>query len=236
MDEHKLADAFRDAVGDVPPASFDTGDVLARSHRVTVRRRTQWAAGSALGVVALTGGLLFGTGALGGGGHSQPMAVPGPETMQTVKPNVQKSLGQRPPNGLPEGTPRQGGEPSGTAGSTTGKPRQGCGPVDRELAAALTAELPAIAHNVPVAADGPCPADARAVSVPAQDGSGTGVLTVVLVPAPNAERAGPATGPGVVVATHSGGTLTVSSRPESAGAAPYAGDLNRVAADLAAKF
>lgn len=236
MDEHELADAFRDAVGDVPPASFDTRDVRTRAHQITVRRRMQWAGGSALGVVALTGGLLLGTGALGGGDHSKPMAIPSPGTMQTLKPNIQKSLGQRPPNGLPEGTPRQGGEPSGTAGPTTGNPRQGCGPVDRELAAALTAELPAIGHNTPVAADGPCPADARAVSVPAQDGAANGVLTVVLVPAAHAGRSGPDAGPGVVVATHGGSTLTVSSRPESTGAAPYSGDLDRVAADLAAKF
>lgn len=247
MDEHKLAGAFRDAVRETPPASFDATDVVAASHRVTARRRMQLAGGSALGVVVLAGGLVLGNSTLGDGGHpAAPMAGGRPSTSGQARvftaqgepnPRMTAPGNSVNPNSLPGQPPKQGSGESGMAGQPTGNPRPGCGSVDRELAAALAGELPAIAGSPPIMADGPCPAGARAVAVAVRDGASAGTLTVVLVPAPNSGRAGPDAGPAAVVASHSGGTLTVSSRAAAgSSAAPYTDQVGKVATDLATHF
>lgn len=238
MDEHKLADAFRDAVRETPPASFDTGDVVTASRRVTARRRRQLAAGSALGVVLLAGGLAAGTGLLGTGQQNVPLAG--------SPPSVSGSAGMLSAHNEPNGSRPRGATPlapntlAGPAPGHSVTPQSGvdgCGGVDADLAAALATELPSAAASTPAPAEGSCPSGARAVAVPVQDGATSGVVTVVLVPAANAGRAGPGAGPAAVRAAHGGGTLTVASRSAAAqGAAPYADQLDRIATDLAARF
>lgn len=238
MDEHKLADAFRSAVRETPPASFDTGDVVTASRRVTARRRRQLAAGSALGVVLLAGGLAAGTGLFGSGPQNVPLAG--------SPPSVSGSAGTLGAHTEPNGSQPRGATPlgpntlAGTAPGHSGTPQSGvesCGGVDADLAAALATELPSAPAGTPASAAGSCPAGARAAAVPVRDGATSGVVTVVLVPTANAGRAGPDAGPAAVRAAHGGGTLTVASRSASGqGAAPYAAQLDRIATDLAARF
>ncbi len=60
MDKQRLGQAFRDAVQELPPASFEHGDVVAASRRATARRRGMFAGGTLLGVAVLVGGLVAG--------------------------------------------------------------------------------------------------------------------------------------------------------------------------------
>lgn len=67
MDEQRLGQAFRDAVEELPPASFGPDDVVAASRRATARRRSMLAGSTLLGVAVLAGGLV-------GGGQGLPTA------------------------------------------------------------------------------------------------------------------------------------------------------------------
>lgn len=146
MDEQKLADLFRDAAHDAPPASFDASDVRTASRRATLRRRNSIAAGTTLVVVLGFGGAVAGTNwiaqdksntSVAGSGQQQDNAAESPMTPLTpLEQNQQKNF----PNG--ETSTQGDGTPPGSAGLTVGAGAvQGCAGVDRELADALAGEL-----------------------------------------------------------------------------------------------
>lgn len=163
MDEHKLAELFRDAVRDTPPSSFDEGDVRSASRRVTARRRTQLALGSTMAAVLVVGGAVVATG-----------LIARPESASTSAAKGDNSVMQAPAEGdrgdgslnkdLPGGVPTQGGTTPWSVGASadTSAP-QGCGTVDRKLADALAVELSVPADQaVPVGVA--CPTDSRAAA------------------------------------------------------------------------
>jgi hypothetical protein len=143
MDEQKLADLFRDAAHDAPPASFDAGDVRTASRRASLRRRNSIAAGTTLVVVLGFGGVVASANWIGtdkssnsaGAGQQQETGAQAPMTAAEVQP---------PPKNIPGDSSTQGdGSTPGSTGFTTGAQRavQGCAAVDRELADALASEL-----------------------------------------------------------------------------------------------
>jgi hypothetical protein len=234
MDEKQLADKFRDAVGEMPPPSFDTQDVRVASARATARarKRLQSGVGAAIGVV-LIGGVLVLTRPFGGdtasstgasaGGAAQPNAT-SPMPMDHVGPGP---TGKMQPN-----TPDLGGGAH-------------CGPADQGLAAALGAELPIVTGAEAMAADVGCPDGSAGVAYQLTDGPNSGKLELVLVPAsvPNDPSTGvkPAVrvgkGNSVTVVTRTGGALTLASLPMNGSAVgPYAGQVNDIAARLAARY
>lgn len=194
MDEKKLTELFRDAVGEAPPASFGTGDVQRASRRATERRRTAIVSGSVLAVVLLGGGVVTGI-ALSGETMSSNASAPmvassgqgdGGGTMYDNGSGSGRSARAESgaPNDRPEG-PKQGGSPTGSAGLSAGSTPGGCEEADRELAAALASELPAAA-NARVGDEKPvpfaCPPGSRAASFKVVDGPRSGTLSVVLAP------------------------------------------------------
>ncbi|GGU69347.1 hypothetical protein [Lentzea flava] len=147
MDEQKLADLFRDAVHDAPPASFDASDVRTASRRATLRRRNSIAAGTTLVVVLGFGGVVAGTNwinqdkstssNLGSGQANDNKAespLTGPATALEAQP-PQKDFPGDP------STQGDGSTPGSTGLSTSDRAVQGCAGVDRELADALAGEL-----------------------------------------------------------------------------------------------
>lgn len=236
MDDKQLAEKFRDAVGDVPPPSFDTQDVVVGSARAAARarKRLQSGIGVALGVVLIGGALVlirpFGdssTNTVSAGGAAAPnVSLPMP-----LNPNDVPSTGS-------------GGKmaPNNTdAGSSS----RNCGPADQGLAAALVTELPIATGAEALAADVGCPAGSAGVQFQLNDGSNAGKVELVLVPAsvPNdpstgdkpAVQVGKATS--ITVKTHAGGALTLASLPlNGSTTGPYVGQLGDIAARLAARY
>lgn len=152
MDEQRLGQAFRDAVEEVPPASFGHDDVVAASRRATTRRRSTLAGGTLLGVAVLTGGLVAGG------------LVAGDPGLPTAR-DAALAPGSR------ESDP-------GTL-STLDAPS--CGPIDAELVAGLKALLAnrgSVASGPAGEVPEPCPAGSRAAAVPVPGG----VLYVLLIP------------------------------------------------------
>lgn len=147
MDEQKLADLFRDAAHDAPPASFDAGDVRTASRRATLRRRNSIAAGTTLVVVLGFGGVVAGTNWIGqdksvsselGSGQNKDNAAEsptGPMTALEAQPPPQKDFPGDP------STQGDGSTPGSAGLSTSERAVQGCAGVDRELADALAGEL-----------------------------------------------------------------------------------------------
>ncbi|WP_086661297.1 hypothetical protein [Lentzea kentuckyensis] len=145
MDEQKLADLFRDAAHDAPPASFDASDVRTASRRATVRRRNSIAAGTTLVVVLGFGGVVAGTNwitqeknssTVAGSGQQQDNAAQSPMTALEQGQPTQKDS----PYG--ESSTQGDGTPSGSVDPTvSARAVQGCAGVDRELAVALAGEL-----------------------------------------------------------------------------------------------
>jgi hypothetical protein len=254
VDEKKIADLFNDAVRDVPPASFDTGDVRKASHRATVKRRTNIIAGSALAFVVLAGGTVTtlalsgetntptaaSAPALGGG----PMANSGTMDIEgdAEKPATPSARGDGagPRLDTQDGPPKQGGSPPGNAG-TAGSTPSGC-MADRELAAALAGELPAAASAGEVPVPFGCPAGATGGAVKVTDGGKQGTLSVVRVPQ--------GASPGIVpmgsdvdgyasteTVAASGASIFVVSQPApGTGEAPFVDDIARYAAAIGSKY
>lgn len=195
MDEKKLRDVFRDAVGEAPPPTFQIGDVRSESGRQRVRHRNALLGGSALVIAVLAGVTVLGV-ALWKGTDTQ--ATAGAPMLDTSSGNATSgkndvpnedqspraaSGGAEQDKSFPPESPKQGGTSNGNAGPPgPGSTLQGCGQADRELAAALAGELPAAAHSSPVDANVVCPAGSRSFAVPVTDGDRTGRLTVVLAP------------------------------------------------------
>jgi hypothetical protein len=235
MDDNQLAEKFRDAVGDVPPPSFDTNDVLVASRRATARarKRLQAGAGVALGVVLIGGALVL----------VRPFAEN--NTMSTAgagdaaSPNATSPLSLNPGFNTNNGGPKAQPNTPDTGGSAN------CGAPDQGLAAALVTELPIITGSEAQAADVSCPTGAAAVAFQLTDGANSGKLELVLVPSSVANDPGTGSKPAVRVAngnsvtvkTHNGGALTLATLPMNGSAAgPYVNQLGDIAARLAARY
>jgi len=180
VDETRLNQLFRDAVGRPPAASFDTGDVVGASRRVAARRRSALTGGSLLGVAVLTGGVLLGGDVL----------RPAPENPSAAsRPAPEAGDRMLTPELM---TPFLA--PPGAAEAV------GCAAVDAELAAALATALGTAGPAVPLPET--CPPGTRAAGLPVPGGTvyallgptapgpgaaslpvDGGVLTVVSVPA-----------------------------------------------------
>lgn len=172
MDEQRLGELFREAVGEPPPPSFGRAEVVAASRRATARRRGAVAGGTLLGVAMLTGGLLT-SGVLGGGdpetataGRAGPQAT-ADATPEAAAPELPHTLGTAPSSGTP--TARAGAGPAG------------CAPRDDALVTDVTAVLAdrGIAVAGPAGeVPGPCPDGSRAAAVPVPGGT----MYVLVVP------------------------------------------------------
>ncbi|GAA2812226.1 hypothetical protein [Crossiella cryophila] len=252
MDEHKLADALRDAVREVPPPSFNEQDVVIASHRASARQRRLILSGSTFGAALLLGGTLVVTNLLGPEPTAANTASSGEATAEggvlrgpggdasTADPGNSGAPGAGRPTSKSSPDVSKQGETSASAGPSAGG-TEGCGMADRKLAAALAAELPAVASRNPE--QGPpelCTTPgARAVTLKLPDGE----LSVVLVPGMGAmSRQGQAFGEpgstqGYTAITRNGGPLTVQSKPaKGKPTAPYAADLERLAKALSEVF
>lgn len=144
MDENKLADLFRDAAHDAPPASFDAGDVRTASRRATARRRNSIAAGTTLVVVLGFGGVVASAGWLG-----QDKAAPnsalssGQPADSSAESPLSAPVPPKEQKNFPGDVSTQGdaSTPGSTGPQVGERAVQGCVAVDRELADALAGEL-----------------------------------------------------------------------------------------------
>jgi len=252
VDEHQLAELFREAVRGAPPPSFDERDVASASHRARARQRTAIVAGSTLGVALLVGGAVVGADLVRGGGGTHDAAAPMAPQQRTVAPHAPMntldlpvpgapSPGGPPPWSFPEVPPEQGGGTSGDAGPRAGGAQSGCGPADRELAVALAGELPAAADSQPVPVAAQCPPGARAAGYVVRDNSDVGLFSVVLVPGGAGGTQTRFSGPGGVtvfsVTTRGGAELVVASQPQQGSAnAPFGDQVSQVAQHLAERY
>lgn len=169
IDENKLADLFRDAAHDAPPASFDASDVRSASRKAAMRRRNAIAAGSTLVVVLGFGGVVASSGWLGqeqsatnsadGAGQGRDNSAESPLSAP-VPPGEQQQL---PTTNFPGDVSTQGdASKPGSADPRVGGAVQGCAAVDRELADALAGELSvSTEHAAPPTAS--CSPKSRAV-------------------------------------------------------------------------
>jgi hypothetical protein len=258
VDEQELAELFRDAVRDAPPATFDETDVRGASARATARRRTSLVVGTTMAAVLALGGTAAGLGVFSGSSQEDATvagaaAEPTPEVMRAPDEPGRADRGRTPgaaptgglpPEELPVEPSLQGDETTGGAGLPTGDTPPGCGEVDRELAVALAGELPAAATGQPVPVAGRCPAGARAAGYLVRDGDAVGLFSVVVVPAgPDrtaAARAEVDQSRGARSAsrpTLDGGLVQVVSDPAAGSVtAPFGDEVNGVADGLAGLF
>lgn len=243
MDERRLAELFRDAAHDVPPASFNEHDVVAAAHRARARARATMFTGSTLAVVVLAGGAAVGVSLWGGaetnaGAPAAAVAPPnaGPAgdvatPLEAEEPGVpphDRTL--KPQLDVPRESSEQGGSPSGK----TGPSANGCGQADGKLANALAGELPSTVRvGGPRAAGFPCQPGMRAASYEVKDGAFQGTLTVVVVPKQQGPSAAGVAFPqdsvnyqGTAV---SGDAFVLVSEPAAnSPEAPFGRDLNRI--------
>src|ERR1041384_4596943 len=98
MDEQKLADLFRDAAHEAPPASFDAGDVRTASRKAALRRRNSIAGGTALVFVLGFGGVFAADSWMSrndtstmnnaGSGQNRDNAAESPMTLMEAQPQI----------------------------------------------------------------------------------------------------------------------------------------------------
>ncbi|HEU0087170.1 MAG TPA: hypothetical protein VFQ77_05925 [Pseudonocardiaceae bacterium] len=231
MDEQRLAELFRDAVGEPPPASFGSDEVVAASQRVTARRRHSLLGGTLLGAAVLLAGVVTGGEVLSGETSTAGQSAP-----QAGAPSFPRPLDAPGSGSTPD--PATEAAPSPRAGTTQAEPVR-CAPPDGVLVAELTAALArrgTAASGPAPEVPGPCPVGSRAAAVPVPGGT----LYVLVVP-----QAGGLGQPGAsppdgrreqVLALDGGRVLVVISVPAAPGQpAPLAGDLPALAQDLAAR-
>ncbi|MEU7478703.1 hypothetical protein AB0A63_22140 [Lentzea sp. NPDC042327] len=228
MDENKLADLFRDAAHDAPPAAFDVSDVRTASRRATQRRRSAIAGGTALVVVLGFGGVLAGTNwvnqdkgaeSVAGAGQAGDNSAQSPLSAPVDPPNMQTK-------NFPGDVSTQGDTATpGSADPSVGERAvQGCAEVDRELAVALAGEL-----SVP-------PADAVPPTVSCAPSSRSAAfkvdgLTITAIVTPS-EFTAPDRADTAVVKTGKGQDLYVFTQ----GDGELKGQATRVADALASRF
>ncbi|RKT51599.1 hypothetical protein [Saccharothrix australiensis] len=252
MDERRIAELFRAAAGDAPPASFDVGNVRSASARATARRRSRVALGSTLAAVLVFGGALVSADLLGRPDHGNttsagsaqppespnltPFAVPEPREGEQ-RAEVVPSGGQ-PPESIPEDPSTQGDGTSGTTGRPTTGGASGCQEVDRELAVALADELPAAEGLQPSHAVANCPSGARGAAYLVRDDRGvTGLVSVVLVPPGEGAPASTAVAESRGPARSGAGTVHLLSEPaQGATSGPFEAELPGLAERVASRL
>ncbi|WP_394614984.1 hypothetical protein JNUCC0626_34885 [Lentzea sp. JNUCC 0626] len=165
MDEQKLADLFRDAAHDAPPASFDVGDIRTGSRKAAQRRRNSIAAGTAFVVVLGFGGVVAANSWTSQDGGTLAVQGSGQDRNNEAESPMSPQLANPPTNFAGKDTSTQGdGSTLGSTGLGAGDSTvQGCAGVDRELADALAVELsvPPESAEVPTLT---CPTDARSAA------------------------------------------------------------------------
>ncbi|SEF28742.1 hypothetical protein SAMN05421837_104298 [Amycolatopsis pretoriensis] len=222
MDEQELRSLFSAAPPDAPEPGFTQDDVVRESHRQTVRRRNRITAGVSAAALVVVG---FGAYGLLSGGTPESMTAAGDGAMSSRsapgsgQPGISPArpeIGGESPNFSSE-PPRQGGDQGGKTGQLA-EGASGCEEVDGELAIALAGELPGHVAGTPAVPGGEVAAAVYPKGLP-----------VVF----KSQPAGTVT---AEVATASGGKLVLVSVPSSGAAAPYAGQVETFAHDLAARF
>ncbi|GAA3008062.1 hypothetical protein [Actinokineospora diospyrosa] len=250
MDERKISELFNAAVGDVPPPSFERGDVLTQSARLT-RKRNSLIAGSALGFAVLVGGIATGvalwSGPTGESGNDSAALAPASVAAGNTNRVPGEVSGDGPKlleSSSPLSPPKQGGATDGEASTRAGGTPGGCGAADRELAAALAGELPsAVSRGEITYSPLSCPQGARSAAFEVTDGPRRGLVSIMVTPGgvaqmlapPWADRPG---SEGVVVKAASGATLVLSIEAVPGSAAPpiVGDDLRGVGDKLASKY
>lgn len=210
MDEQKLADLFRDAAHDAPPASFDAGDIRTASRRATLRRRNSIAAGSTLVVVLGFGGVLAANSWNGQEATTSNSAGAVQERDDTAKSPMTLMEVQPPGENFPgdvSSTQGDGTQPGSTGFSTGARAVQGCAAVDRELADALAGELSVSPDSaLPPAVS--CSPDSRSAMFTVDGLAVTAIVTPdEFVPPPGAGKAKTAQGQDVYVFAQGDGEL-----------------------------
>jgi hypothetical protein len=253
MDERKLAELLRDAVADTPPPSFDESDIAHESERQRIRRRNQVLTGSAFGVVLLASatalGMALWTGphsaeqtndsgaaAAGGNASAAPYELPQEDSAQAPRA---ESDGV--PKNAPSETRKQGRPSSGDAGPAgPGSTPSGCKQADRELAAALAGELPAVANAKADAAQSVelvCPPDSMGAMFRVVDNGQAGSFSAVVVAADQTPPEWSNLPKGSQLATANmadGRTVVVVSEPRMDGEiAPFGDEVQQVANGIA---
>ncbi|QUH05477.1 hypothetical protein HUO13_36045 [Saccharopolyspora erythraea] len=222
MDERKLEELFREAVPSAPPASFDEGDVVRGSRRITARRRMAAAGGGVAAAAVLFVGAGFGTG----------LFTPGD---QDTVASLRESGPQPPAQPAPTNGPIVMNDP-GT--------RSSCGAPDARLADALAGALPEAAGRAAVPASGSCPSGSQSAAFELTEGASTGNVSVIVSPASSvgAEQAKPTEvrrpdgTEQVVRKAVSGQVLVVRSDPDGATEAPFGERLVAIADGLAGRL
>lgn len=228
MDEQRLSEMFRQAVGEPPPPSFGRAEVVAASRQITARRRGAVAGGSLIGVAMLTAGLLI-SGVLGADRTETATAHRASPHLgaRSAAPELPRTLGTT----LGSGVPAAGAEGSG---------RAGCAPRDDSLVTELTAVL--ASRGVAVAGPagevpGPCPPGSRAAAVPVPGGT----LYVLVMPHAGAPELNDMVRPGGrrehALTLDPGRALVLISSPARTGQpAPLSGDVPGLTEELAGRL
>ncbi|OLF09476.1 hypothetical protein BLA60_20180 [Actinophytocola xinjiangensis] len=241
MDEHKLSELLRDAVADVPPPTFDQGDVVRESARQRVRRRNGLLTGSALGVALLAGAtalsvaLWTGTDSSGQPNAASGDSAPGNGTTAPYELEEEKAADAPSAGGDTNSSPesrkqgRTSGEEAGPAGP--GSTPSGCEQADRELAAALAGELPAAA----LPAYYTCPSDVTNITYDLYGGR----LTVMLLDAGSLMASDDEPGwtmRQAVAETADGRHVMIFSAARDPGTPPFADELEDLAERVAGHY
>lgn len=225
MDEQKLADLFRDAAHDAPPASFDAGDVRTASRRATLRRRNSIAAGTTLAVVLGFGGVVAGTNWISQDKEASTAAGSGLQQDNTAQSPMTALERPQPNKDFPSESPStQGdGQPPGSTGFSAGASAvQGCAGVDRELADALAGEL-SVSPDFAIPPTVTCSPDSRSAAFKIDGLTITAIVTPQSFEAParaRTEKAKTAKGQDLYVFTQGDGEQKDKVRPIADALAP----------------
>jgi hypothetical protein len=209
MAEQKLADLFRDAAHDAPPASFDADDVRRASHRAAVRRRNSIAAGTAFVVVLGFGGVFAANNWVDQDTGGSTSAAPGQNRDNAAESAVTPLEAPPPTNFAGEGKSTQGDVSTpGSTGLGTGESTvQGCAGVDRELADALADEL-SVSPDFAEPPSLSCSPDSRSAAFEIDGLTITAIVTPQQFEAPSgAEKRKTGTGQDLYVFTQGDGEL-----------------------------
>ena len=177
MDEQRVSQAFRDAVQELPPASFEHHDVVAASRHAT-RRRSMIAGGTLLGAVVLLGGSLAGNLVLRN--ETAETAAPAPgsqaETLRTLDAPRCGPINGELVTALTAVLANRGKALSGQAGEV---PKR-CPAGSRAAALPVTGgvlHVLLVPQGVPKGVDTATPDGARSFSVTLQDGRTLAVIS-----------------------------------------------------------
>ncbi|WP_410637442.1 hypothetical protein [Amycolatopsis sp. lyj-346] len=237
MDEQELRSLFSAAPPDAPSPTFSRDDIVRESRRQTVRRRNRITTGVSAVALVVAG---FGAYGVLSGGTPKSMtaadnaapAQSGPGSAQPGDGSMRPEIGGESPN-FPAQPPQQGGAGDGKTGQLA-EGASGCEQVDGELAIALAGELPGHVAATRAVPGGACSTVSRSAGFPVPGGE----VAAAVYPKgiPEVFKSQPAGTVTARVGTASGGVLVLVSVPSPGAAAPYAGQVDRFAQDLAPRF